>query len=226
MRRILFLLGMVFVVTSGAVAQTNFASPLLLTSSTAAPAVGGPSVNLPNPLLPTPGSISSTGLVPSANPDPQVGVQAIYETYAWQAYIGYTFFRFYEVPHVTPNVNGLNYSMVYYFKDWIGADGEMMATWGGQCKHFLYGAGGPRFRWALPRGLEIWGHALLGYSDFLPQTADGGQTAFAYTLGGGVDINAHHQHFAYRVQVDALGSRFFGTYQFSPKVSAGIVYKF
>jgi hypothetical protein len=214
------------VVTSGAVAQTNSSAPLLLTSSSFAPTSGGPSVNLPNPLLSAPGSISSTGLVPSATPDPQVGVQGIYENYYWQAYIGYTFFSFFQVPHVVQNTNGLNYSMAYYFKGWIGADGEMMATWGGGCKHFLYGAGGPRFRWSLPRGLEIWGHALFGYSDFLPQTANGGQTAFAYTLGGGLDINSHLRHFAYRVQVDTLGSRFFGTYQFSPKVSAGIVYKF
>jgi hypothetical protein len=226
MRRIIFLLGMALVVTSGAVAQTNSATPLLLTTSTLAPTFGGPSVSLPNPLLPAPGSISSTGLAPSPTPDPQVGVQAIYENYAWQAYFGYTFFRFFEVPHVTPTVNGFNYSMAYYFKDWIGADGEMMATWGGQCKHFLYGAAGPRFRWSLPRGLEIWGHALLGTADFLTQTANGGQTAFAYTLGGGLDVNAHHQRFAYRIQVDALGSRFFDTYQFSPKVSAGIVFKF
>jgi hypothetical protein len=226
MRRILFLLGLVFVVASGAVAQTNSASPLLLTSSNLAPTLDGPPVNLPNPLLHAPGSISSTGLVPSATPDPQVGVQAIYEKYQWQAYLGYTFFRFYEIPHVTHNTNGLNYSMVYYFKDWIGADGEFLTTWGGGCKHFLYGAGGPRFRWSLQHGLEIWAHGLVGYADSLTQTANGGQSAFAYTLGGGLDINAHHQRFAYRVQVDALESRFFGTNQFSPKVSAGIVFKF
>jgi hypothetical protein len=48
----------------------------------------------------------------------------------------------------------------------------------------------------------------------------------AYELGGGVDINSRNSRWAYRIGADAVGSRYFNTYQFSPKVSAGIVYKF
>ena len=53
-----------------------------------------------------------------------------------------------------------------------------------------------------------------------------GQAAFAYEAGGGIDINAHHQKWAYRFAGDMVGTRFFSTNRFSPKISAGIVYKF
>ena len=58
---------------------------------------------------------------------------------------------------------------------------------------FLFGGGGPRFRWSGPRGLELWGHALFGRTHFTPQTAFGPQEAFAYEAGGGVDIGGHYQ---------------------------------
>jgi hypothetical protein len=156
-------------------------------------------------------------------------VTGVFEHYSWQVSGGYSFIRFYELPSITQNLNGFNFSLVYYFKDWIGADGEFAAAFGTQSgvpAHFLFGGGGPRFRWSAPRGLEVWGHGLLGHTHFTPQTAAGPQGAFAYELGGGVDINAHHQRWAYRIEGDVIGSHYFGTYQFSPRLSAGIVFKF
>ncbi|HYL46224.1 MAG TPA: hypothetical protein VEU52_04300, partial [Candidatus Limnocylindrales bacterium] len=88
------------------------------------------------------------------------------------------------------------------------------------------GGGGPRFRWSLPRGLELWGHGLVGYSHFAPQTPFGGQNAFAFEVGAGVDINVRHQKWALRFAGDMIGSHYFGTEQYSPKASAGVVYKF
>jgi len=108
-------------------------------------------------------------------PDPQQ-VKGVYRRYAWQAYAGYTFFRFYETSHPTQqeSQNGANWSIVYFWKNWLGVDGEMSATHGtqgGQDSWFLFGGGGPRFRWSGPRGLELWGHALVGGAHFTPQTA-------------------------------------------------------
>jgi hypothetical protein len=164
------------------------------------------------------------------DPGPQQ-VQGVFRSYRWQAYAGYTFFRFYETSHPTHNEsqNGANWSIAYYWKDWLGIDGEMSATHGHQSNEdswFLFGGGGPRFRWSGPRGLELWGHVLFGRSHFTPQTAFGPQEAFAYEAGGGVDIGGHYKRWAIRVSGDMIGSHYFSTYQFSPKVSTGFVFKF
>lgn len=171
-----------------------------------------------------------TGSAMELDSSPQQ-VQGVFRTYRWQAYAGYTFFRFYETSHPTrnENQNGANWSIVYYWKDWLGIDGEMSATHGHQNNEdswFLFGGGGPRFRWSGPRGLELWGHALFGRSHFTPQTPFGPQEAFAYEVGGGVDIGGHYKRWAIRVSGDMIGSHYFSTYQFSPKISTGFVFKF
>ena len=168
---------------------------------------------------------------PISEPEPQY-VQSVHQQLSWQAYVGYTFFRFYESSHPTSeeNQNGANWSIVYYWKDWLGIDGEMSATYGHQGNRgswFLFGGGGPRFRWSGPRGLEFWGHALFGGITFHSSDAFGKQEAFAYEVGGGVDINADTiKRWAFRFGADMIGSHYFSTYQYSPKVSAGLVFKF
>jgi hypothetical protein len=161
--------------------------------------------------------------------DPPQGVQGVYVNYNWQAYAGYTFFRFYEVPGTQLDTNGFNLSMQYYFTNWFGLDGEFAATDTRQSHTngwFLFGGGGPRFRWSGPRGLELWGHVLVGYSHFTPQTPFGSQDAFAYEAGGGGDINIRRSRWALRLGADMVASHYFGTYQYSPKAFAGVVYKF
>jgi len=168
--------------------------------------------------------------VPTAvNADPPQYVQSVYENYRWQAYVGYEYLRFYEVPAITLNSNGFVYSLVYYLKDWIALDGELNATHLNELHTggwLLMGAGGVRFRWSGPRGVELWGHALGGYSHLTPQTAYGNEHAPAFEAGGGMDINPNRRRIAYRVEADMVGTRYFGTYQYSPKVSVGIVIKF
>jgi hypothetical protein len=179
-------------------------------------------------------SISTAAVGPNLtldpSPEPQY-VQGVYQQYSWQAYVGYTFFRFYESSHPTvrENQNGANWSIVYYFKDWFGIDGEMSATYGTQNRQdswFLFGGGGPRFRWLAPRGIEVWAHALIGGSHFTPQTPFGKQEALAFEVGGGVDLRTPFPRLGLRLGADMIGSRYFSTYQYSPKVSAGLVFKF
>ena len=182
------------------------------------------------PARPAPGPFAFAANAPSAAApaDPQY-VQGVHVIYNWQAYFGYTFFRFYEVPGTQQDTNGFNYSMVYYWKDWLGADGEFAAThdsFNAFDGWFLFGGGGPRFRWAGPRGLELWGHVLFGYAHLTPQTSFGKQGAFAYEAGGGADITILRSRWALRLGADMVGSHFFNTYQYSPKVFAGIVFKF
>jgi len=245
MKQAFAILGMVFIFVSGAAAQEHPAIERLLTSSyfTLAPASDAPSSTLPlaiapgtsslssgAPATPAPGTFAfaSNARSAAAPADPPQYVQSVRPEYRWQAYFGYTFFRFYEVPGTQQNTNGFNYSMVYYFNNWVGLDGEFAATKTSQGAFdgwFLFGGGGPRFRWAGPRDLELWGHVLFGYAHLTPQTSFGKQGAFAYEAGGGADIKILRSRWALRIGADMVGSHF-GTYQYSPKAFAGIVYKF
>jgi hypothetical protein len=231
MRHAGFLIGSILFIAMNAGAQINaantapaepFSQVSLLT----------PSENSFNfPVLPAPeGLITATPrALTNVEADPTQYVQSVYETYRWQAYVGYEYLRFYEVPAITKNSNGFMYSMVYYLKDWIGLDGELNATHLNQYNTggwFLLGAGGPRFRWSAPRGMEVWGHVMGGYSHFKPETSFGADHAPAFEVGGGVDIAAHRGRLSYRVEADMVGTRYFSTYQYSPKVSVGVVFKF
>lgn len=199
-------------------------APLAGATAPATPLAFAPAMSAPAPF--TPAANAST-----ANPaaDPPQTVYSVHVNYNWQAYFGYTFFRFYEVPGTQLDTNGFNYSMQYYFFDWFGLDGEFAATKTRQSATngwFLFGGGGPRFRWSGPRGIELWGHVLVGYSNFTPQTPFGDQQAFAYTAGGGADINILRSRWAWRLGADMVASRYFSTYQYSPKAFTGIVFKF
>lgn len=165
----------------------------------------------------------------AAEPAEPQTVQGVFQNFYWQAYLGYTYVRFFEVPGTQVNTNGLNFSAVYYFKDWLAADGEFVGTYGtqlGQNANFLMGMGGIRVRHAMEHNMEVWAHVLGGAAHYSPQTAFGKQTSVGYEIGGGLDLNTHRRRLAYRISVDAAGTAFFNTYQLSPKVSAGIVFKF
>lgn len=149
--------------------------------------------------------------------------------YVWELYAGYSFFDFFEVPHTTNVENGFDVAVDYFpGAGWIGAEGDLQATFGHQSgciSKFAMPSGGVKVRWAGPRGTQFFLHGLAGGAHYFPQTAYGSQNAFAYEAGGGVDI-AHARRMAIRAEVDAVATRFFGTYQYSPKFSLGIVFKF
>lgn len=237
MKRLAFLLAGIFIFAFNASAQNEpLNSPLFVSPFSESAA---------QPVSPSPTtaafSLASAPSIPEFEPNganlfaptppPQV-VFGVKPEYDFQAYLGYTFIRFYEVPGTQINTNGLNFGIVYYpeyFKGWLGADGEFVLTIGSQYNetaHFLLGMGGARVRWAAPRNIELWAHALAGGSHYVPQTPYGNQGAFGFELGAGVDINTHNSRWAYRFSGDAVGTLYFNTYQFSPKFSAGIVYKF
>jgi len=238
MRYFIFALAAVLILSSGASAQENpeFARLLETSYFTLAPVSGSAAPALTTPLglapvtsAPAPFASAANAFPTSAAAQPPQMVQGVFVNYNWQAYFGYTFVRFNEASGAQRDTNGFNYSMQYYFTDWFALDCEFAAThtslnaWDGW---FLFGGGGPRFRWSGPRGLEIWGHALVGYSHFTPQTSLGSQDAFAYEVGGGVDFNLRHSRWALRLGADMLGSRYFNDDQYNPKAFAGVVYKF
>jgi hypothetical protein len=157
------------------------------------------------------------------------GVQGVYANSNVEVYGGFTYFRFYEAPHLATNMEGFNFSVAYYPRQWVALDGEVVGAFGSQSgtnTQYFIGVAGPRLRWSSPRGIDVWGHVLGGGTHFSPQTPYGNQEAFAFELGGGIDLTPPHRRFAYRVSADMVGTTYFSTYQLSPKVSAGIVFKF
>jgi hypothetical protein len=238
MKQTVVLCAVLLVFAAGANAQASSDTTLPLAPAADAVAPTAPADTTPLVAAETATSPAADAFATAVSNDPgsdssaqeQPTVHGVFKNYNWQATAGYTFFRFYIVPHVTSNMNGLNLGLVYYPKGfWVGGDGEFIGAWGsvdGLSTRYVQAMGGPRFRWAIPRGLEIWGHGLVGRSHFLPQTNLGNQGAFAYEVGGGLDFNIHQRRWAYRVSANMVGTRYFGTYQYSPNVSAGIVFKF
>jgi hypothetical protein len=168
---------------------------------------------------------------PAADPQPQQGPLGVFRNYSWGFYGGYSFFRFYisSKPEAVSNMNGLDFGVVYYpHAGWIGIEGQGVFVFGSYLgdSSFALLSGGARFRWSAPRDAEVWGHALVGYSKFIPQTAMGGQNAFGFEAGAGVDLGSHRKRFAIRFEGDLVGTRYFSTYQFSPRFAAGIIYKY
>ncbi len=235
MKYISVLLGGLLFVAVNAGGQANFgdsvalASPAFMTyavapgtpATPASPAASSPAI-FAAPAFASPAAPA----LPAAMPQ---DVQGVFEKYSWDVYAGYTFFRFYEVPGTISNMNGGNASAVYWYRDWLGADAEVAATYGsqpGQNSWLVFGGIGPRVRYVGPKGIDVWAHAMIGGMWITPQTPYGGQGALAGLAGVGVDLNGHHRHAALRVAIDGIASRFFNTYQISPKASVGIVYKF
>jgi hypothetical protein len=203
--------------TASAVAAepSDSGSPIAVSSSTGGDA-GDPG---------TPDATPAAGEPPAQKP------LKVFEDYNVQVYAGYTYMRFHEGGEFAPNLNGFDAGEMYYpLGGSLGLNGEFTLGLGTQNKtqaaRFLLGLGGPSFRWAAPRESQIWAHVLAGYSHFLPQTSFGGQSAFGYELGGGFDTKAWNPRFAYRVQADLIGTRYFGKSQFSPKISIGLVWMF
>ena len=241
MRRAALLFGVFVLSAASAAAQVESANPLLFASSApeAAPIVTTPvaasdfAAEPTSPIGAAPASSGIAGSLPKASDPaaPQVNVTRVFPQYHWQAYGGYTFFRFDALPGQEHNTNGLDLGVQYY--PWGGhfaGDGEFMGTFGSGGTKFVAGMGGVRGRWATPLGMEIWGHGLVGESHFLPQTPYGPQSALAYEVGGGLDFGSIHGRFAYRVSADMVATHFFGrypgSYQYSPKLSVGIIFKY
>ncbi len=222
MRHGLILFGIVLIFAFSANAQVNSGVSLLVGSPMPAFAAAAPAA------MPA-ASALALGAAPAPAPEPEPqGVYGVLQSYNWQVYGGYTHFVFYELPGVTGNLNGFNMSVVFYpHGGHFAADGEFVAAFapeGNLSTRIAIGMGGARYRLAGPQGLEIWGHGLVGGAQFVPQTAFGSTGAFAFAVGGGADFTPRHRRLGFRAQVDMVGTRFFGTHQYNPKISLGVVY--
>jgi hypothetical protein len=240
MKQTVFLFAAILLLAASAGAQVDLGNSLPLAPATpeanAAIAPGATSlfaIDAAPTVNATSGNAGAAFRAPgsSSTDQQQPSVFGVFQNYNWQATAGYTFFRFYALPHVADNMNGINLGLTYYpGGKWFAADGEFVGAWGtnyglGVTK-YVQGMGGGRARWSAPRGIEVWGHALVGGTHFLPQTALGSSAAFAYEAGGGVDLNLHQRRIAYRISANMIGTRYFGTFQYNPDLSIGVVFKF
>src|SRR5579863_5654502 len=149
MKQTAFLFSAVLLLVACANAQANSDNTLPVAPAAAVAAPAAPMDT--NPLLaaesaPTSaeGSAFGSGVASdsrSADNQEPPSVYGVFQNYNWQATAGYTFFRFYIVPHVETNLNGLNLGLAYYPKGkWIGADGEFISGWGnsfGRSTHYV-----------------------------------------------------------------------------------------
>jgi hypothetical protein len=182
---------------------------------------------MPTEVFPGTNALALAAATPE--PAPQ-GVYGVLQSYNWQAYLGFTHLVFYELPGVTGNLDGFNASLVYYpHGGHFAGDGEFAAAFAPNSAvntRIEMGLGGVRFRLAAAPEIEVWAHGMVGGAKFLPQTPFGSDGAFAFAAGGGVDLNPRHKRLGLRLQADMVGTRFFGTHQYNPKISAGLVYRF
>jgi hypothetical protein len=164
-------------------------------------------------------------------PRPGVGqpIYGVFPDFNWQVYGGFTYTRFYEFQGTTADLAGFDFAITYYpHIRWIAAEGDISATFGsqaGQHSQLVTEMGGIRLRWP-ERDSNVWVHGLAGGAYLAPKTVYGGQHAFSYEIGAGVDLARRRSRVSYRVEGDIVGTFFFGTYQYSPKVSAGLAYSF
>lgn len=223
MRQLGVLVGFLVLCAGQLGAQANVGNSLLLTSPSVS-LLAGPAAAL--------APVSVAPALAAALPAPAAGlpqeVQGVFGDYYTQVYIGYTFMPFYEAPGTHPAIDGLDASLAYYMRYWAAADLEAFGGIGrqnGTTESFVFLGGGPRVRLVTHAGPELWAHALVGYAHFGPQTLYVTPGGLGAELGAGVDFGPPHRRWAWRIQGDAVASRLFGTYQISPKVSAGIVFK-
>jgi len=235
MRFIAWSCGLVLLFALTARAQLNQSDSLLLASSDPATTADASPSSAPVASIPASGAASAAIPAAPAESAP-LGVPMEAPEYNWQVYIGYTFVRFYELPKVTGfphgltfNSNGVNIEGVHYFRslNWVALEGDALGTYGPfRGSKFALGGGGARVRWQAPHDLELWAHLTLDAAHILPQTSFGGQTSFAYQIGGGVDYFTRFHNIGARVETDLIGTHFFSTYQRSIQLSAGVVYRF
>jgi|ERR1700691_1850961 hypothetical protein len=146
------------------------------------------------------------------------------DTHPLEIGVGYSFISFQEAPSLTSNNSGVNATAIYYHEQ-VGVEADFTDTYGSQSSQLLFAGGGVHYRLPHFRSFHPWIHGDAGYVYLSPKVSYGANNAFGYKAGGGLDINPRHTRIGYRVSADLIGTHFFSTYQLSPEVTVGIVFK-
>jgi len=174
---------------------------------------------------------------PAAAASPQGGGGSLTD---WQLTIGYQFNRIYPLVHGT-NTNGLNLSVVRFFGNHFGLEGNVGAGFGNTstftipnstpcapgCVKTVFAGVGAHVSFVRDRRLEPWAHALVGLEHFrFTQTSTlGTLNSFAYLAGAGLDWNFSPRA-AIRGQIDYLGTNILAARQGNLQIVGGLVLNF
>lgn len=152
-------------------------------------------------------------------------------------YVGYSYLRA-DLPGGDTNLNGWNGSVEVKVLPLLGLVGDFSGNYGSQTvtstfflpvnasvhqNNFLFG---PRLSFSLGK-FRPFIHGLIGASH-ISESASGvsnSDTSFADALGGGIDYHLIPA-ISWRLQIDALQTRFFSGTQNDTRVSTGIVVHF
>jgi hypothetical protein len=178
---------------------------------------------------------SGAGSIPGRSPRHSSAIEE--EDQPWQIAIGYQYSR--DNLLGSPfNTHGMNFSFARYFGRWIGVEAQAGVGFLGKtgqttnppnldAKSLYFGVG-PRLVFRNRSRYTPWVHLTVGLEHFrFSQTAGllGSNNALAGDAGGGVDVYLMPR-VAFRVETDAMGSRFFSTNQRSFQVVGGLVLNF
>jgi hypothetical protein len=167
---------------------------------------------------------------------PGPGPRYNYDLTEWQVAIGYQYNRINLLG--TPfNTNGLNTSVVRFFRSWVGLEGQLGLGYGNTgtatvppslIAKSLFAGGGPRLAFRGRSRIEPWVHVVVGIEHFrFTQTAGllGGNTALGGVGGGGIDFRLT-PHTSFRTEADWLATRFFSVNQRHFQLVSGLVLNF
>jgi hypothetical protein len=204
---------------------TTPSAPALTQISLGIPALADSLNAMPAAVLPV--------LLPTLSAMPAVAVPPpppveYYPSYAFQGFIGFDYFRFYEVPGIRINMPGVYGSMAYYLTRNLGVEGVLAGGFGnqyGEKARMSFVGAGARFRYPVGYRIEPFVHADFGHSHYVPQTAYGSQGAMGVVAGGGVDYRLR-RWISIRGEGNVLFTRFFGANQYSPLIVGGVVFNY
>lgn len=152
------------------------------------------------------------------------------EDFRFQLALSYQHVVFRSVPF-NANLNGLSTSLSYFINDWFALEGNTVEAFGTQVfggdtsRYFLY-TGGGRIAWRdSRRKYEPWMHFLVGGIHVNPQTAAGGQNAFAFQAGAGTDLR-YNERISFRFGGDYVRSQLYSQSQNNFQFGAGLVLHF
>lgn len=162
-----------------------------------------------------------------AAPAPQVIYRGT-ENERWELGLGFTYLKF-RSPAIHQNMLGLDTSVVYFPRDWIGVEGNITAAFGGTIfvdDRTKYGGftGGPKIvmqhgRW------KPWAHALVGLAHVNPQLAGVGKNGVAVQVGGGADYT-FRGNLAVRMEGDWVLTHLYSLLQNNFQLVTGLVLHF
>jgi opacity protein-like surface antigen len=162
-----------------------------------------------------------------AAPAPQVSYRDT-EIARWELGLGFTYVKF-RSPAIDQNMVGLNTSVAYFPREWLGVEGNITAAFGGTIfanERTKYGGftGGPKIvmrqrRW------EPWVHALVGMAHVNPQLAGVGKNGVAIQVGGGADYTLSGP-LAVRMEGDWVLTHLYSQLQNNFQLVTGLVLHF